>query len=299
MSKINACISIISSRSKCLYDCLYSLHRHYNCIHNYPVYVYYFDNVYDSEEWRRKVWKNISENIHFISIPYKTPDHIPESEMFYNRRDLQYVRKHFNISRKGFLHMCHFMVNLYGYQNTKYHDYDYLMTLDDESGFRKDMDFDPIEIMASREEPMGALKIYDQRIKTPHQGNFDTRVNLWNFVKSYLSENNLEPKSKFLQDLLVDDNADHNFHYYPIADSYVIRLDFLKSPEWKHWLKAVNDYGGIYKYRWGDNDVYSLGHLIYYDFPIVDLKAVDEGYHDQGMFKRRQAIAPSIKDVHR
>jgi hypothetical protein len=275
------------------------LYKFYNNKHDYPVYVYYFDDIYDSKDWREKVSKNISENIHFISIPYKSPEHIPESEMFYNRKDVQYVRKHFSIKRKGFLHMCNFMCNMYGYENTQYDKYDYIMTLDDESGFRKEMVCDPIAIMASREEQMGALHIYDQHVKLPHQGNFDTRIGLWDFIKSYLSENDIVPKSKFLQDLLLDEDADSNFHYYPIAYSYVMGVEFLQSPEWKHWLKAVNDNGGIYKYRWGDNDIYSLGHLIHYEHPICDFKIVNDGYHESGMFKRRQAIAPGVKDTAR
>ena len=162
--------------------------------------------------------------------------------------------------------------------------------------FVKQMPYDPFEVMKQRPEPMGALKVYDQTKKVPHQGNFDTRVHLWDVVKKFMEHYNIQPASKFFQDLLNDPNADMNFHYYPCADSYVIKLDMFKTEEWKKWINAVNSFGGIYKYRWGDNDVVSMFHLIFYDHDIYDLKTVDEGYHTQNALRHLQDYAPGVKD---
>jgi hypothetical protein len=295
----NGCIWIISSRHKCLPKCLASLYKFYNRKYDYPVYIYYFDDIYDSSQYRSKIHREISKNIHFISIPYKTPKHIKESELFYNRKDLWYARTRFNKNRKGYLHMCNFNSNFYGYPNTEFHKYDYAMSLDDESLFLKEIPYSFFDEIANRKEDMGALKIVDQNIKKPHQGNFDTRVGLWKLIRKYLAKNNITPKSKFLQDLLVDPDSEQNFHLYPIADSYVIKLSMCKKPGWVSWLKAVNKNGGIYKYRWGDNDITSLGYLINYDHPIYDFKTVDDGYHDQGGLRKIQNCAPSVKHPNR
>ena len=40
----------------------------------------------------------------------------------------------------------------------------------------------------------------------------------------------------------------------------------------------------------------SSGEISFED-PIYDFKTVDEGYHDQGMFKKRQPFAPNVKNV--
>jgi len=188
------------------------------------------------------------------------------------------------------------MSNFYGYPNTRFQEYDYTLFIDDESGFTRDMPYDPIELLAEGDDDMGALRVYDQHVKKPHQGNYDTRVDLWDFIKRYMAKEGIEPKSQFIKDLLNDPNEYENFHYYPIADTYVVKLKMFLTPHWQSWMNAVNQHGGIYKYRWGDNDVNSLGYLIHYGSPILDFKTVDEGIHDQGMFKLRQAIAPGIKN---
>ena len=116
--KYNACINILSSRTRCIKLCIKSLWDNYNYRYDYPVYVYYFDDIYDSEEFRKEIRESTSQNVHFISIPYETPAHIPQEELFYNRKDLWYARTQFPISRKGYLHMCHFMSNFYGFPVT-------------------------------------------------------------------------------------------------------------------------------------------------------------------------------------
>ena len=64
---------------------------------------------------------------------------------------------------------------------------------------------------------------------------------------------------------------------------------------WKLWIKEINEFGGIYKYRWGDNEVISLfAHFIQEE--IYDFKAVEKGYHNLGKYRLVQDIAPSIKN---
>ena len=47
MKNYNACINILSSRNKCLPLCVKSLWDMWNKKYNYPVYVHYFDDIYD------------------------------------------------------------------------------------------------------------------------------------------------------------------------------------------------------------------------------------------------------------
>ena len=258
--------------------------------------MHYFDHIYDDEKTRNEIRSDCPQNIIFKSIPYETPSFLKEKELFYNRKDIWYVRQSFPIARKGYLHMCHFMSNYYGYPNTEFEQYDYIMTLDDESMFMKEMPYNPFETMASRPENFGALKIYDQTKRPPHQGNFDTRINLWKFIQAYLKQYNLKPKSQFLIDLLKDPENDKNFHRYPIANSYIIKLKMFETDEWKQWINAVNKIGGIYKYRWGDNDVNSLFYLIHYDHDIYDFKAVEEEYLSLNALRHLQDYAPGVKD---
>jgi hypothetical protein len=259
--------------------------------------VYYFDDIYDDPQLRESIKNFTKSDVRFFSIPYKSPSHVPESEMFYNRKNLWYINNSgFSKSRKGYLHMCHFMSNFYGYPNTEFEKYDYAMSIDDESQFLKEPPYDFFEVISNRTEMMGALKTTDRKKKPPHQGNFDTTINLWNTVKKFIKDNNIKPASNFIKNLLEDPNAEKNFHMFPICDSYVIKLEMFKTKEWSVWADAVNSSGGIYKYRWGDNDIVSLFHLIFFDHDIYDFKTVDDGYHNQGGFRNIQNYAPGVRD---
>jgi hypothetical protein len=295
---MNPCIHIISSRSKCLSLCLESLYDCYNYKHNYPVYVHYFDDIYDDKSYREKIYTTISKDIKFINVPYSTPRHIQDSELFYNRRDIQYVNTSFPITRKGYLHMCHFMCNFYRYKNTKLHSHDMAMSLDDESLFIKKMDSDPFQIMADRSESIGAL-ICGQRLKngTPHQGHRDTRIGLWEFTKKFIQDNNITPEFPGLTDILLSDHGPRKIHYLPWADSYIIKLDIFKTQLWNDWRSAFNENGGIYKYRWGDNELISLFGMLIQKSGILNLKIVEDGYHDQGGLRHIQDYAPNIKNL--
>jgi hypothetical protein len=192
--------------------------------------------------------------------------------------------------------MCHFNCNVFTLPETRIQEYDYVLNLDDEGGFIKPSPFDPIERIAGRQEEMGAL-ICGQRLRegSPHQGHLDCRIGLWEFTKNFLEKEGLKPKSPLLQKLLEDENAEWNFHFLPWVDSYVFKTKMFKSDLWKKWITAVNEHGGIFKYRWGDNEIYSLFYLIYDSNPIYNKKIVEGGYYDQGLFRGIQNIAPGVK----
>ena len=85
---INACINILSSRTKCLPLSIKSLWDNWNHRYNYPIYVHYFDDIYDNPELREKIIEFTNSQIEFIQVPYETPKDIPNDQLFYNRKDL-------------------------------------------------------------------------------------------------------------------------------------------------------------------------------------------------------------------
>lgn len=295
----NACINILSSRNRCLPHCLKSLYDHWNHKFDYPVYVHYFDDVYDDPSYRELIWRNISKNIHFKPIPYKTPDFLNEDQLFYNRRDIQYARG-FGVGRKGYLHMCHFFNNLFEYPNTEFHKYDYMLSIDDESLFLKEVPYDFFDVISAAKSSAGVIKLTDPKTKRLHQGVLDTRVGMVDFVVNYINENNLSPKCEFIENLLSnEENREEYFHRNLfVGDSWVFETSLFRTDEWKKWNKAVNESGGIYKYRWGDCELNVLFLMIHYGELPYDFKTVDDGYHDQGGLRHIQDLAPSIRDIH-
>ena len=276
-----------------------SLWENYNYKHDYPVYVHYFDDVYDEQSFQEEVENSCPQNVIFRSIPYNTPKFISEDQLYYNRKDLWYVNSSFPKSRKGYLHMCNFTSNMYGYDGTELENYDYIMTHDDESGYDQEMTTDPFLELSNTDCSMGAFFV-GQRLKngSPHQGHFDTRVGLWEFTRNFLIDNSITPKSSALEDLISDKESNINFHLLQWCDTYVIKTEIFKSDLWKKWITAVNEAGGIYKYRWGDNEIVSLFcHIVQSE--IYDFDLVKSGIHNQGKFRRLQDIAPSVKDLSR
>jgi len=272
----NACISLLSSRDKCLPLCLESIHKFYNYRYNYPIYVHYFDDIYDG-------FKVDTPNVEFIQVPYKTPEHIPESEMFYNR-DNAYAKKFFPKSRKGYLHMCNFIVNMYKYPKTKIHEHDYVIVFDDESGFVKEYP----DLLSGMTPMAMAAMITGQRLKNGHipSNHIATRIGLWDFVVEFLEH---------LPWYLLATGPDR-YHMLPWSDGYVIGTEVYRTCLWDNWVTAVNKSGGIYKYRWGDNEIMSLFAMIFNNLPMYNLRIVEDGYLKQDLFRHIQNIAPGVKD---
>ena len=294
---MKACINIISSRRNCIKHCLIDLWEKFNNKTNYPVYVYYFDDIYDSENFRKEIVEATPQNIIFKQVPYATPTFIKEEELYYNRHDLWYVRISFPIHRKGYLHMCHFVSNIYGYENTELDQFDYIMIHDDESGYNKEMSFNPFETLENNPDISIGAYFVGQRLKDgdPHQGHLDTRIGFWNFTKQFLLNNNITPASEKLQELMIDEKAEYNFHFIDWCDTYVINNKIFRTELWNRWISAINRHGGIYKYRWGDNEVISMFAHIYQGY-IHKFPAIDDGYHDQGKFRHLQDYAPGVKN---
>jgi|TARA_R100001443_G_scaffold112433_2_gene125983 hypothetical protein len=300
MKKYNGCVNMLSSRTKCLPLSLRSFWEMYNQKHNYPVYVHYFDDIYDDENLRREIREYSKCDITFISIPYETPKWIPDNQLFYNKRHLWYVNTgRFGRHRKGYLHMCNFYNNIYKYPNTELHKYDYILQFDDESQWLKDVPYDFFQILDERQELAGAMKVTHAKNKRPHQGNFDCRDGMWAHVKNYISKNNITPGSQFMRDLLEDPNSEVNFHEKSAGDSYVFNTKLFETPEWKQWNTALNESGGCYTARWGDDEMNYLFFLIHHEYPVYDFKTVEDGYHNQGGYRSIQDLAPSIKDFNR
>lgn len=288
-------INILSSREKCIVKSLASIAKHYPSNNLNNINVYYFDNIYSDLIFRKSVRDLISSKVNFIKVPYKTPDFIEEKDLFYNL-DNAYA-KSFGVSRKGYLHMCNFISNIFTYKDSNILDDDFIMICDDEAGFLNKLPYDPCEILKNKNIHIGAFFV-GQRLKNnkPHQGHLDTRINLWKTTKEFILKNSVTPKNKNLLKLLKDPNSENNFHYLEWCDTYVINTDMFKTELWNLWIKHINESGGVYKYRWGDNEIYTLyAHMT--QEKIYKFDAIDKRYYDQGMFRRLQDIAPNVLDV--
>jgi hypothetical protein len=281
MTKHNAAIYLLSSRVKDLEICLKYLHENWNNKHGYPVYVNHFDDIY-SEEYISDIKKKISNNIYFEQIPYDIPTHIPESELFYNRRYLEYVRNSFPPSRVGYLHMEHYVNNINrfgekGCPTKSLSKYDYLMRIDDDSWFKEEIGEDLFDHVV--DSPMATAFTWNHY----GQGHLDTRENLWSFYLEYLEKANIkteEIKNTQLR-IAVENKNEMLIHSlnWSCGNLNIYNLRLFEEKGFDFYLDMLNKNGGAYKHRWGDLEVLGLFGYTNFDTPLVDLGLREKGLY--------------------
>jgi len=145
MEKINGMIFCLSSRKKCLKKSLESLYENYNNKFDYPVYIYYFDDIYDDQDYVNDIKNTINNKINFYKIDYGIPCFLEKKDLFYKRSN-NYARN-FGVQRTGYLHMINFFVNSYYYPGTHLKNYDFCFHFDDETLWTKKIEKDFFKIL--------------------------------------------------------------------------------------------------------------------------------------------------------
>ena len=273
-----AAIYCISSRKEFLEKALVNSYDNWNSVYDYPVYIHYWGKIYDDKKYVENIQSKISNKIKFIKIDVKIPDYLEEKDLFYNRNYNPYVKKKFTKKRVGYLHMLRFAINVtsfgeIGCLGSELKNYDYLMRIDDDSWFKKKIEFDLFN-----ENYILASGFSAERV--PLKVRKNCSENLFNFYKYYLKKYNVFPKSEYLSEVLKNNDED-KFLQLPLPagnlNIYNIKK-FLEYP-WQQYLKEVNNYAGDYKYRWTDNDVIGVFAHTYFNLPIYNYDLVKKGYY--------------------
>ena len=289
-NNINGCIHVLSGRVECLKLCLNSFYENYNNKYDYPVHVYFFDPLY-SIDYIKDIHKTISPKIDFIELDYSLPKHIKRSELFLFRNN-DYAKNHFGTARIGYLHMINYFVNFYNYKNTKFKEYDFTMSFDDESLFLKPIDYDIFSKLKDNSILMGSLNVSNRDLPAS-QRTLDTREQQFEFVKYYINKYKIYQDTPDFDSLL---NAD-TFHSYTVTDTNVFDLNIFMTKELIQWNNEVNKFGGVYKHRWGDHELNGLFWAIHFDKPFFNYDLVNQGYLDPGGLRHIQNYTPGVKNL--
>jgi len=292
--KINLCIHIISSRTKCLKESLKSFYKHFNQKYKFPVYIYHFDNIYN-EEFKKDIYNSIDSSIKFIEIDYGLPSNL-------NYNDIYFV-KNKNEKRIGFHNMCNFLSNYYDYPNTEYQKYDIAFNFDDDSLWIKDFDISHIEKLIKSKSHILSFNSYKYEIN--HRSR-DVRTELCNLVKNYCKKYNIIPEKKWIKDLLLINNQKEAEDFFQINivcyNTNITKLEIFKNKNYKNWMKDVNESNGIYKYRWGNDEIFSLYYDIHYGNDVLQVNHIKMGagtvvdFIDPGGLRHITSYAPGVKN---
>jgi len=238
----------------CLKKNLELLYKNFNNKYKYPVLVTTFGKQY-SKRFIRNIHKNIDPSIKFIEIEKpKVPSHVKEEELFYNRKEIPYVRNSFPKSRIGFLHTNQFVAGEI-MEHSEMKKYDYVLKMDDDTFIIQGIDFDLFKFMKDNNYKFAssALKKRDSERRRSRQ------IGLRELVKNYIKKNNIQCG-------ILNKSLDKHGDWDSITpyDPAVWDLNIFRNSNWKNWWNCVNESGGIYKYRWGDLEIHALYMRMHY-----------------------------------
>ncbi len=290
---MKVCIHIVSSRTKCLKSSLQSFYKHFNHTYDLPVYVYHFDDIY-SDDCISDIHKTLSNNIKFIQVDYGLPHNL-------NFDDIYFVKQK-NPSRIGYHHMCHFWSNFYEYPKTEYDKFDIAFNFDDDSLWINDFDYSYIDDFLKSSSVIMSFNVYRYDVNHRSRG---VRTGLCSLVSSYCKKYNIVPKKKWMKELLSIHNEKEREDFFQTNltcyDTNATKLSIYKDNNHKNWMKEVNASNGIYRFRWGDNEILSLYHDLHFDtdvFIIGNVKTtagLTTNYIDPGGLRHITDYAPGVK----
>tara|TARA_Y100000389_G_C17461530_1_gene522112 strand:- start:699 stop:1673 length:975 start_codon:yes stop_codon:yes gene_type:complete len=287
-NRYNAGIIILAARTKILKKTLNFFYENWNQKYDYPIYLHTFGKIIP-KPLIDEINKDISKNIFVKEIDYGVPEHINEKDLFYNRSYNDYVKSRFPKKRIGYLHMLRFATNITSFGDKgcfskEMEKFDYLLKFDDESWFKKKIDYDLFDIL--NEHCMATA--YADGDGVPLKIKKETTENIWEFYKSYLKKFKYEPKNSILKDALKKDDGNLIYRLqYKCGNCEFYNIPKILKYPIKEYLDYANLYGGDYKYRWGDNEVLGLFAYTHFDRPFYDYE-----------FKKKDIYYPSLPSIY-
>lgn len=237
----------------CLKLALELLYKNFNNEYKYPVLVTTFGKQY-SRSFIKDIHKNIDSEIKFIELPKpEIPKHIKEEELFYNRKYIEYAKNKFSKSRIGFLHTNQFVTG--GIQKLpEMQKYDFVLKMDDDTFIIDKINSDILKFMSDNNYKFGPFGVKSYNYKH----SLDCEIGFRELVKKYMRQNKIKPVAASALD------QEGNWDNIGIFDPTIWDLNIFRNKNWEKWWNYVNESGGIYKYRWGDQEIHILYTRMFY-----------------------------------
>lgn len=268
----NGCVYILSGRPNMILECVERFYDFYNKKYDFPLYIYYFDDIYNKKNQliANKLIKKYK--IKFKKIENLIPKHINYDDLYFNK-NYPYVKRSFGSERINFLHMNHFLTNQDN--RPELNKYRFQHRIDDDVFVNKNIDENLFEIMYSQNFQLASSKLWNHYTANTR----DTRREFFNFYKNFLKESKTIPCNNKLNESIKNNN-EKLFHelYWSAGHFNLYDQKYLKNhKQWKSFINAINSHGGIYKYRWGDLEIIGLFLYTYFKNPKLDLGLARKG----------------------
>lgn len=237
--KCNATIVYLSRKQDIndLKKSLILLYRFFIKKYNYPIII--FNDDFTEKDERSVL--SINPNIQFEKIEFKIPPWIDKKKPFKTKWSI------------GYRHMCRFYSGEF-YKLDIMKNYDWYWRLDSDSFIHSKIPYDIFKFM----EREGY--IYGYLGRTLNDGE-EVVEGLWNLTKEYIQNNDIKPKflHKFKDKV---GNWDYSMYY---TNFEISKLEFWRSDKYMNYYNHLDQNGGIYYHRWGDNVIHLLAISIFLD----------------------------------
>ena len=291
MNDNKRCIFLISARKNLLIKCLTYLDYNYNNKHNYPIIIFYHGSKYDNPTFRNKI-KSINKKTEyrFHKLKTKLPSNVRKKDLFWNLENNKYA-KNFK-GRIEYLHANYFWNNFMNYEELK--EFKYLMRIDDDSWFKNSINFDFFDELNNSNCLFGTG--YTWKIS---QNSFETRTNLFKWIKYYIHKHNIEIKDKKLEKSLNGKEDNKLFHSMPwnCGNCNIYNRKMFETESWKIYNNEFNEIAGGYKYRWGDCEVIGLYSYIHLKNPLKNFDLRSKNLYEPQLPNAEIIVSKRLKTI--
>ena len=268
------CIFLISARKSLIRECLFLLNENYNKKFRYPILIFYHGNLYDDLKFRESI-RSINSKVEyrFHKLKAKIPSNLKTKDLFWNLEN-KYARKF--RGRIGYLHAITFKINFINYE--QFNEFDYLMVIDDDSWFKRKIEIDLFEELDKNKGLFGTSHMW----KNSTERAINTRVNLFNWTKSFIKQNKLVVKDNKLRESLNGDVDNKSFHSleWNSGNCNVFNRKMFDTDSWKKFNQEFNKIAGGYRYRWGDCEIFGIYSYIFLDPSVMNFNLKGRGLYE-------------------
>lgn len=283
----NGCIFLISARKNVLQICLENLDKNYNSQFNYPILIFYHGKKYDNKDFRKSIENiNLKTKVSFHKIEAKIPDHLNETDLFWNLPNNKYAKR-FTKARLGYLHANYFWNNFMNFEELL--KYDYMIRIDDDSWFKNKIDFDMFNELDKQNKLCGTAYTWNY----VQENVLNTRYKFYDFIKNYVNKYNVNIKHSKLKHFLEEGendtfneiNYNKNFHTinHLSGNCNIYNRKMFDTDEWKNYLNEFNKLAGGYRYRWGDCELISMYYYLHIGEEFLDLDLKNKDLYNNNM----------------
>ena len=157
-------------------------------------------------------------------------------------------------------------------------NYDLSVQFDDDSWFNSKYNFEYQSFYANKNKMILTSHTYVNDTAKRRE----TKINFFKELLKYCKINDIIPKHKLLTKAIEKEDENlFNQLSWPSCNFNVYKTSMFKSQTWKDWIAFIKSSGGIFTYRWGDQEIIGAYVYLYYEDPIIDLNLFPHIYNDK------------------